>query len=754
MTRTMRKWTARLAGGMIALTGLGMVGCKHQLFTEPADAPVLRRPNIPPTLETHPHAPITPPPPAAGTDPATVLDFKRKPRPISLKEAVAVASEQGNVGAGAGQGQDALQLQSTGRAISGDTIKAFVLDPATAAAEVERSLSRFDARWISSMSWSKQDQATLTLQQSFSNGDNAAFTTTLAKPLPTGGVAGITTSINYLSLSNPPPVSSGFVALSTSYTPRVQFVFEQPLLQGFGVEANQLLNTQASSLLIQGFRTTGQGTEGILIARMRQEQARTQFDVVLNQLLVNVEVAYWNLYAEYANLAAQQDGLLAAFDALVYIRERDIAGVEVVRTQLPLYEGQYHQFYQRVVEARGRVLEADRVLRGLMGMRSDDGTVFTPTDEPVRTPFTFDYQAAYREGLETRPEVIIARQDLKVQQLNHRAQQLGRMPDLRLFSSYDVNGLGGRLTGDVSNALSSLSSNQFNSWQVGLRLDVPLGFRDANALVRQAQLALWRSWYTLSDAERKVYEGLVQAKRQLDQAYVLIETNRRQKAAARRQVDIIVERVRAGAIADSAQFLQLAQAQQNLATFQAAEYRAVADYNAALARIEFAKGTSQRYNNVSVADGPLPGFVQARAADHFRARQAALKLREQPADGPTGGFDFLQPEQMPHPADVMTAPGMPVPPPIPAPAPGPGLTPPAKDTLPAGEQPGKTPVSVLKPYDKWETAPADGGKANPPVNLPPLPSLKGTPSAQPQPGGFTQNGTLTLPPKRLTGDEK
>ncbi len=750
MTRTMRKWKARLAGGLIALTGLGMVGCKHQLFTEPADADVLRRPNIPAPLETRPHDPITPPVPVAGTDPATVLDFKRKPRPLSLKEAVAVASEQGNVGGGGAQGQDALFLSSTGRAISGDTIKAFVLDPATAAAEVERSLSKFDARWITSMSWSKQDQATLTLQQSFSNGDNAAFNTTLAKPLPSGGAVGITTSINYLNLANPPAANTGFVALSTSYTPRVQFVFEQPLLQGFGVEANQLLNNHPGSQLIQGFRSTGAGTEGILIARLRQEQARTQFDVVLNQLLVNVEVAYWNLYAEYANLAAQQDGLLAAFEALVYIRERDLAGVEVQRTTLPLYEGQYHQFYQRVVEARGRVLEADRVLRGLMGLRSDDGTVFTPTDEPVRTPFTFDYSSAYREGLQTKPEVIIARQDLKVQQLNYRTQQIGRMPDLRLFSSYDVNGLGGRLTGSESNALSSLSSNQFNSWQVGLRLDVPLGFRDANALVRQAQLALWRSWHTLSDAERKVFEGLVQAKRQQDQAYVLIETNRRAKAAARRQVDIINERVRAGAIADSGQYLQLAQAQQNLATAQAAEFRAVADYNAALARIEFAKGTSQRYNNISVADGPLPGFVQTKAADHFRARQVALQLREHPADGPTGGFDFLKPEQMPHPADVMNAPappGLPLPPSIPAPAPGPGVAPTAPP--PAGD-PGKTPISVIKPYDKWETAP--GGNGSLPANLPPIPKI--TPNTQPPAPGFTQNGTLTLPPKRPTGDGK
>ena len=90
-----------------------------------------------------------------------------------------------------------------------------MLDPAIAQVEFERTLSKFDARWISSLSWAKQDQATLSLQQSFSNGDSASLTSTLAKPLPTGGIAGITTSINYLNLASA-PTNSQFIALSTS----------------------------------------------------------------------------------------------------------------------------------------------------------------------------------------------------------------------------------------------------------------------------------------------------------------------------------------------------------------------------------------------------------------------------------------------------------------------------------------------------------------------------------------------------------
>lgn len=741
MTRTMRRWTARLlAGGVIALSGVGAVGCKHQLFTEPADSPILRRPDIPVSLEDQPHKAIMPGSPQIGTSPANVLDLKRNPRFISLKESLAVAVEKGNTGGGNLQGAVSDQLPQAGQ-VASDTVKAFVLDPAVAAANVERSLSKFDARWITSMSWSKQDQATLTLQQSFSNGDNAAFSTTLAKPLPTGGVAGITTSVNYLNLSNPPPASSGFVALSTSYTPRVQFVFEQPLLQGFGVEANQLLPNHPGSLLIQDFRSTGQGTEGILISRVRADQAREQFNVQMNQLLLNVEVGYWNLYAAYHNLAAREKGLKAAFDALEFNAPRVAQGVEEPQL-LPQLEQQYYTFYAQVIEARGQVLEADRSFRGLLGMRSDDGSVFAPSDKPSETPVRIDFRAAYEEGLQNRPEVLIARHELKARQLDLRAQRYARMPDLRFFSSYDVNGLGGRLAGTPDSALDSLGNNTFNSWQFGLRLSMPLGFRDANAIVRQAQLNLWRTWYTLSDAERKVLEILTQAERQAYQSYQTIQAQRKVREAAEKREKLISTRILGGQFTGGSAYLQLTQAQQDLANATAAEFRSIADYNSALARIEYAKGTIQRYNNITVAEGPLPSFVQKKAVDHFRERQAGLKLREHPAEvdpATLTGFEFAPLQDMnnrlPGPGGAAQA------------APGGGSMPPSLPPPLMAPPAGGT----VKSWGDWPNTQDPNKTTSLPSSLPPLPAPP-KPSGDPTVGSFPQNGTLGLPPKRTAAD--
>ncbi len=729
------RWKARIVGGLIALTGLGLAGCKHQLFLEPADWKEATRPNIPAALETHPHEPIVPPNVQATIKPATPTDSKRQLRPLSLKEAFAIAIEQGNTGSGGGSngfnGQDSLALpQFNGRGTTGtDTIKAFVLDPAITQAEVERSLSKFDARWISSMTWAKQDQATLSLQQSFSNGDSAALTSTLAKPLPSGGMAGITLSMNYLNLASA-PTNSQFIALTTSYTPRVQFIFEQPLLQGFGVEANQLLNAHPGSLLIPGLRPSGgQGSEGILVSRVRTEQARSQFDAQVNQLLFNVEQAYWNLYAAYYNKYAQEVGLEQSFGLYSKLEQRVRAGTGAPYLKEQA-EAQYWLFRQQVINARQQVLEADRNLRGLLGMKSGDGTVFSPTDAPVKALFAPDIDTVYREALQSRPELMIARQELKARQLDLLNQKQQRRPDARFFTSYDVNALNAGL----GSSLGNLGENQFNSWQVGLRLDMPLGFRDANALTRQSQLGLWKSYEQLRDSERKVYEGIVEAVRQMELSYATNSINEKRKDALKEVVR--QQETRLGTIPGEdfiGQLNGLIQSQRDLATAISEQYRGLANYNAALARLEYAKGTIQTYNNVNIAEGPLPDFVQKKAADHFRAVSAAIKVREHPADllGVTPPIG-MQPSQ-PMPGAPSNLPGL-LPPPVSVP----------KQRTDAGQPaPGAT-----RTWDSWQTVPSNSGVSVPgtlPTSLSPAPAVPGGT------GTFVPNGSVTLPKRPTPG---
>lgn len=647
------RWFKRALAGVLTVSAAG--GCKQQLFMEPGDYTDAIKVALPKTLDTDPHAPIVPGQVDKQAPINTVIDFVRPARNMTLRECVAIALEQGNVGSQSPQQfgikNEAIDQFSGGQSgvVAGtDAIRAFAVDPARQAAEVERALSRFDARWVTTMQWQKVDQPVAAQFLSFQQSrDAAALSSTLLKRMSTGGVVGITTSIDYSKFGQ--QAASQTQLVNPNYTPRVQIGIEQPLMRLFGVEINQLVGgataaSEGGSQLFPGINPAGGlQSEGILITRIRLDQAKADFEQRINFMLVNVEAAYWNLYAAYYNLYAQEEGLRQAFEGYRFTVTRVNIGTAPPQQQAQV-QAQFHRFQRQVYQARGQVLEAERQLRGLLGLRSDDGNRLVPIDEPNLAPYKPDFHEAANDAIALRPELMLARQDLKFQQLNVFRNKNLRRPSLNGFATYDVAGLGTRLGGAAENAsatgnqpgnaFGSIADNRFNSWTLGFRFDMPIGFRDGNALVRQSQLDMTRSYIQLRDAELKAIEYLSFQYRRVIQSHAEIAPARAEREALQQYVYRVkeLEKIIGRAPQD---FLSNLTVQQQLAAAIGAEARAVADYNTALASFEFAKGTIQQYNNVSIGEGPLPPWVEKRAADHIRERtEAALKLRELP--NPTG----------------------------------------------------------------------------------------------------------------------
>ena len=155
---------------------------------------------------------------------------------------------------------------------------------------------QFDTRWVNNITWTTSDQpvanALQTIQSAITPGgvsviaqDQFNGTTGLIKPMPTGGVAGITFNTTYL-------LSNLRQAVNPAYQPTLTFSFEQPLLQGFGVEINQLRAAHPNSIL-NPFPSLSR-TEGILITRVRFDEQRADFERQVNIMLANVRL-YWTV---------------------------------------------------------------------------------------------------------------------------------------------------------------------------------------------------------------------------------------------------------------------------------------------------------------------------------------------------------------------------------------------------------------------------------------------------------------------------
>jgi outer membrane protein TolC len=627
-----KKWVAGLA--LLLATA---VGCKQQVFMtkeEYEDNKIIAISG----LQDNPGAvdkPIT----GLTKAPPVTSDPEREIRYISLAECISIALEQGSTGSQFGGqipilditgGLPAVLFESLG-SFSGtfnaspDAIRVLRLDPATAGAAIESALSRFDAVWSNSATWNTTDRPVGTSLDTFQSAgtvttieqQQATISTGIIKPLSTGGVAGITFDTAYTKTNLP-------AAVNPAYQPTLQFTFEQPLLQGFGTEINELRAASPGSILHPGTFNTQPTAEGILVTRLRFDQARAEFERNVHYLLLNTELAYWNLYASYWNLYATESGLKLAYETWRIFDARYRAGSAAIQ-DLAQARGNYELFRAQRLQALNQVLEGERQLRAMLNLNGEDGKRLVPSDEPTLAPYMPDWTTSLQEALTLKPELVQARQEVKAAQMNLKATEDSELPDVRLTASYDFNDIGDRLDGPgTENAFRNLSSGRFSDWSVGIQGNIPIGFRDAHAKTRVAKLHLARTFEVVRDQELKVQRILDKLYRQLDYNFNQVAVNRAQREAFGQQIRALAERVKSGK--DTPDSILIAQ-RLYVPALQA-EYNAIAGYNQALVAWEWTKGTIMQHDNVVISEGMLPGTAQARAVEHQRERTKAIVVRE------------------------------------------------------------------------------------------------------------------------------
>lgn len=649
----MMHWKAGLLGLTLLLAT--MTGCARQVFVSPGDYDDFhkRLDYLPPNVTENNAELGVSPLISRVSQPPTVIDPDREPRYISLQESIALSLENNSttgiqsVRQPGGISDDLLSVSQGGGVplLSSDSIRVLTLSPALAYAAVEAALSRFDPKWVTGLTWQSTDQPIQGFN-SFNNGDSARFDTSLVKAFPDGWSGSLGFAVPYQFLSRPP---ANFPIVNPAYTPRAGVTLEGPLLQGFGSAINYLLTrhpgTGPGSQIpgaAQQFLNGGSGAggnfqpSGIVIARIRFDQSRAEVERVVNFKLLNIEVAYWNLYGGYVNLYSIEQALRQTHEIWKIKKAKVDAGTES-RDTLARALGQYNSLRSDRLQALGRVLEAERVLRALVGLPAEDGKRLVPIDTPTTAPYQPSWDAAQQDAMTLRPELIAARQELKVQQLNVITQKNFLKPDLRFVSGYFVNGLGNRLdtrdlrfdgsTGSFrnQNAFRSLAGFHNHDWDVGLHLNVPLGYRLENAAVRAAQLSLAQAYLSVQREEEKAQRFLVKAYRDVLETHAQIGMRRKEREAYADELKVRYDLIEGGKKAPDEFLLESVRL---WSTALNAETQAIVNYNNALVTFEFAKGTIMQHDSVNIAEGPLPQCAYVRAVEHEHKRSGSLVLRQ------------------------------------------------------------------------------------------------------------------------------
>jgi outer membrane protein TolC len=625
------------------------VGCAQKCCLQDYDE-IFKRAGLPPDLECNPEKACQNTRPPDGP-PSDVDNPEREPRFITLHECLAMALENGTTGLQSvrlfGTLDDDLvtSRQLGGNFFFGDSIKVLAYDPSILGTNIEASLARYDVVARSLLGFTAVDQPT-TGPNAFQNGQFTAFGASLEKANPYGGLSNITfgtpTTQNF---ATPGGVRTGDFYNNFSqrnlvsgqnnptYTPDLRFTYSQPLLRNWGPDINSLLaqHPEIGQGGAQGLSTNPGSQVGIVITRIAFDQARTDFERAVTFMLTNIEFAYWNLYGSFVNLYATEQGMRMAHMTWK-VGKAQFEGGKTAIQDVSQALGQFEQFRGDRLAALGKVLEAERTLRGLIGLPMEDGKRLVPVDKPTVSPYLPDWNSALQECKALRPELIMQRLDLKQKQMELIREKNTLLPDLSFQAQYALHGAGTRLDGDsvfanglTDNALRSLASDHFNDYSFGLTLAVPLGYRAQYAAVRAAKLRLAQSYFQLSDQEYRAERFLTFAYRDVIEKFNAIEMRRSQREAYTTQLEARFRLVLAGKNTPDSFLLQ---AQRDWATALQQEYQAVVDYNNALARFHFAKGTALRYNSITIAEGQLPVCALAPAVEHERKRADAIVCRE------------------------------------------------------------------------------------------------------------------------------
>ena len=600
-----------------------LAGCsQHQAFinsrkeTKETDRQLLKQVNYEEAVKPAAERPecAEPAPFALDTDSASVQYWD-----LTLDQAIQTALANSTV------------LRDLGaRIIQSPTLTPTIYEPSVASTDPrfgeEAALSAFDAQLASRVFYEKNDQV---LNNTLLGGGTNFFIqdlfqvqTELTKKAATGTTFTLRHNIQD-DYNNSPSNIFGSAGLIDQHAWTWNFDAEirQPLLKGAGVDFNR----------IAGPDSTPGVYNGVVIARINTQISSTDFQLALRDYLSNVENAYWELVFAYRDLDAKKlarDRSLETWQRVKQLNEQGVAGAEV--DKVAQAAEQYFRFKQEVENAlsgrlvdgtrdvngstggtfqgTGGVYVAERRLRLIMGASINDGRLIRPTTEPVQAEIVMNWEELTKASLTQRAELVQQRLRIRRRNLELAASENFTKPELDMVGRYRFNGFSNNLYYPHFDLVNPPNPNQpvdsdKNEWQVGMELNMPIGFRQGYVGVRNAQLLLARDRAVLGDMERQIVHDVSNAVAEKSRAFQQVQTTYDRRISALRQFSVLNdEAVRESARGKRLDFNLLLDAERRLADAESDYYRSTVGYAVAVKNVYVESGSLMEYCNVHYTD--------------------------------------------------------------------------------------------------------------------------------------------------------
>jgi outer membrane protein TolC len=358
--------------------------------------------------------------------------------------------------------------------------------------------------------------------------------------------------------------------------------FTQPLLRG---------------LTIDSFR------QGVLQSRKQLEIADVQLAQRITLTSRNVRNAYFNLIAAISGLEVAQQSLDLARQSLRNNQRRVEVGT-LAPIDITEAEAEVARQEESVIVRQGQIQAAEDALRAMIlnPAQADFWTTkIEPSEQPVLAPQPIDAEAAIKNALMNRTDLIQLRKQIEAVDLDIKFNQNQRLPAVDLTAAYGVTGVGGTQyrygpdPGDgtppsivgqsqrsFTDVLRDVFANDFRSWSLTVNVSYPLGSSTADVAVASGRLERQQALVSQRQLEVIITAQVREAVRDVTTSLQRVEATRKARELAERRLDAENKRVAVG-MSDT---FRLFQAQRDLTSAKQSELTAIIDYNRALIDFE------------------------------------------------------------------------------------------------------------------------------------------------------------------------
>jgi outer membrane protein len=464
-------------------------------------------------------------------------------------------------------------------------VKVAAYTPGIDATRVTEAEARFDPSVFANATYEDRNRpaAYIVIPGTGTNIDSENIGTLSAgvqQQLENGGTVsfGYTSTIDHIN----GVVTPGSVNPNPFWLNELGLQFNQPLLQGFGSDVNRAR---------------------IVISRNQQKISLLDFRKQLEMTLDNIEKDYWQICEGEREVQIDEALLNETVHTADILLNR--IGQDVTRVQLSQANASVETRRATLIRARAHVRDLSDDLKRQMNdpeLPISGGTLILPADAPIEQPLFFDKDDQIRSGLENRYE--LGQQQFRIasagQQLLVAKNLLA--PQLNVVGSVGFDGLGD----DFGQAFAREIEFDHLDLSLGVQFSIPIGNRAARAAYERARLQQQQAIDSYRVTIEQVTLDVSQALREVNTSWDELVGYRKATFA---QTDVLqaLNQREEGGEALTPTFVQLKlDTQERLADARRSENTAVGNYNIAIYKLEEAKGTLLRYNNVVMAEDKLP----------------------------------------------------------------------------------------------------------------------------------------------------